>query len=306
MESLKSNGKFGAYLGIFSVILIWGISPVLTSYMFDYYSACIYSSIVSLFSAICLMMFVSKNLKELRADYFKIAIPTGLFNSLASLLQKIGLNYTTPTSYAFLENLSCITVPVLLFILIKKKPNKLTVLSCVLCLIGAYVLSGMGFFSGFKMGIGEILCSLAGVFYGVNIAVTGVHAKRFNASLYVMIQMFVSFIFSALVAVVLNFVPINSPIEPIKFTFALQPILALILIAIIINAICWTVRTKAMKKVSPVAVAIVMPLSAVVTGVVSVIVGKDSLSPRLILGGVIILVATIISGIADKDGNETK
>ncbi len=39
-----------------------------------------------------------------------------------------------------------------------------------------------------SLGKGEIHCALAGLLYGVNIAVTGVYAKDFYAPMYVMID----------------------------------------------------------------------------------------------------------------------
>ena len=54
-----------------------------------------------------------------------------------------------------------------------------------------------------------------------------------------------------------------------------------------------------MKFVNPTAVSIIMPFSAVITGVSSVLYGMDELSFNLITGGTISLIAAIISGIAD-------
>ena len=60
-----------------------------------------------------------------------------------------------------------------------------------------------------------------------------------------------------------------------------------------------SIRTEALKYVNASVVAVIMPFSSVVTGVVAVCVGKDVFAPRLLLGGLAILTASILSGVGD-------
>jgi undecaprenyl pyrophosphate phosphatase UppP len=210
-----------------------------------------------------------------------------------------------------------VIVPILLFIIVRKRPHILTVAASLTCLAASFVLSDI-FSTGLSFGVADILNALAGIFYGVNIAFTGVFAKKFNASLYVMIQLFVQAISSMAVAVAFNFITFNgAPMD--KFIFTPNPwlIIGLCGIGILTNAICWTLRTVSMKYVSANVVAVIMPFSAVVTGIFSVIFGMDTISPALIIGaaqilslipgtsrsGVTILCALII-GISRPAGSE--
>ena len=177
-----------AYLGIVAVVFVWGLYPVFTSDLLGVYSGGAFTLASSLVSAVVLLPECLPKLKYIDRSYFKVAVPTGFVVGAANLLQKIGLTYTTPTRYAFLENLSCVVVPILLFLFIRKKPHPLTISASLLCLAGCFIMSGVSG-EGVSIGAGEILCALAGVLYGVNIAATGVFAVRMNAMLYVMIQM---------------------------------------------------------------------------------------------------------------------
>lgn len=298
----KLNKKVIAYIGLISVMLVWGISPILTGSLYEggRNSASITSFATSIFAMISLFFICIPHLKKLNKTYLKIAIPTGLFNSTASILQKIGLQYSTPTQYAFLENLSCVIVPILLFIFIKKKPGIFTILASVICLAGSFILTGM-ITSGFSLGIGEILCALAGIFYGVNIAGTGCFAKKLYAPLYVFIQMCVQVVVSLITALALNFISVNgTPLEAIAFSWKFTDLLIIFASGVFFTAICWVIRTNVMKYVATTAVAIIMPFSAVVTGIVSVIRGTDVLSLNLILGAVLGLIAAILSGFGDR------
>ena len=102
--TVLSHKRILAYGGIVFVVLIWGLYPIFTSDLLSYYSGGAFTFVSSLLSAVVLLPECLPKLKALNATYFKIAVPTGLFVAAANLLQKIGLQYTTPTQYAFLEN----------------------------------------------------------------------------------------------------------------------------------------------------------------------------------------------------------
>ncbi len=290
-----------AYLAIVFVIFIWGLYPILTADLLSHYSGGMFTFGSSLISAAALFCLCIPKLKKIDKTYLKVAVPTGFFMGLANLLQKIGLQYTTPTQYAFLENLSCVVVPILLFLFIRKKPGALTVTASVLCLGGCFILSGMDFSAGaVSFGKGEILCALAGVLYGVNIAATGVYAKKTDAMLYVMIQQWVNAAVAGIAAFALDKIKIGGvPIESAVFSFDIRRLLSLAGLVLGISTFGWIVRTEALKYVSASAVAILMPFSSVVTGFAAVCLGRDVFSLSLLFGGLLIFVSSVLSGLDD-------
>ena len=288
-----------AYLGIVAVVFVWGLYPVFTSDLLGTYSGGAFTLASSLVSAVVLLPECLPKLKYIDRSYFKVAIPTGFVVGAANLLQKIGLTYTTPTRYAFLENLSCVVVPILLFLFIRKKPHPLTVLGSVLCLAGCFIMSGVSD-EGVSVGVGEILCALAGVFYGVNIAATGVFAVRMNAMLYVMIQMWVNVAVSGIAAFALDRITVGGePIERFVFSWEWRHLLAVAVLVLAISTFGWIVRTEALKYVNAAVVAVIMPFSSVVTGIFAVLAGKDTFALPLLFGGLIILLSSVLSSVAD-------
>lgn len=297
----KNKSTLFAYLGIIAVVFIWGVIPTAKKALIgDHFSAAVYSAVTTFAAACVLLIISSKSLKLINKDYFKVALPTGLCVGAAALLQAIAYKYdASPTKQAFLENLSCVVVPILLFVFVKKKPSILTVLASITCLAASFVLGDV-FSTGLSFGIADILNALAGIFYGINIAFTGIYAKKFHAPLYVMIQLFVQAIVSAIIAVAFNFITYGGePMDKIVFTPDPWLILGLIGIGILTNAVCWTIRTTAMKYVSANVVAVIMPFSAVVTGIVSVILGMDTLSSTLLIGAALGLAASFMSSAGD-------
>ena len=297
-----------AYMGIIAVVFVWGLVPsVKKALISNSFSASIYSAITT-FSAACVLLLLSlKELKNLNKDYFKVAIPTGFCVCVGVIAQALAYNFdASPTNQAFLENLSCVVVPIILFVVIKKKPSTLSVVAIALCLASSMVLAGV-FENGLRFSTADMLNAIAGVFYGLNIAFTGIYAKKFIASLYVMIQLFVQALFSALLSIVFNFLVVGGNIvDPFVFTPNILLILAIVAMGILSNAVCWTVRTSAMKHVSANVVAVIMPLSAVITGLVAVMIGQDKPTLTLLIGALLGVVAGIICSIGDTKESRKK
>ena len=289
-----------AYSGIVAVVLIWGLIPSAKKALIgDSFSASIYSTITT-FSAACALLVMSwRQLKQLNRSYFKVAVPTGLCVGVAALAQALAYNFgASPTNQAFLENLSCVAVPIILFIAIRKKPSLLTVAASAVCLISSMILAGI-IGGSFGFCTADILNAIAGIFYGINIAVTGIYAKKYNAALYVMIQLFVQSVLCAVMTLAFNFLGTGAPIDPFVFTPDIWLILAVVGIGVITNSVCWTVRTTAMRYVSANVVAVIMPFSAVVTGVFAVLIGQDTASPSLFIGAALGLIASFMSAAGD-------
>lgn len=295
MTNVKT--KVGAYAALWFVVLVWGCCPLVNVYLNRSFSPTVLQILVSFTAALTLLIWNIPYLKELNRDYFRIALVTGAFNAIASLVQKIGLLYTTPANYAFLENLSCVTVPLLVWILAKTRPTKLNLLTCVLCLVGSYIISGA---AGISFSAGDMLCAAAGMLYGVNIAVTGIHAKKFRPSLYIFLQMAAGSVLSVGNALLLNAIQFNgAPIVPIQYSTHIPLLLVMAAYSIISNVVCWTLRTKAMQHIPATVVSVIAPLSAVVTAVLSVCLGTDTFSWQLLLGGGIGFLAAVLSSLED-------
>ena len=176
-----------SYIGLFLVVFVWGIGPLITLKLYDYYSPTIKLFFSEIILVISYLIMSHKHIHNFNIHYLTAGVVTGIFLAFANVTQKIGLMYTTPAKYAFLENLSCITVPITMYILVKKKPNIITVISSITCLISAFLISGMTTDSISGVGIGEMLCAISGLLYGFNIAGTSVYAKNLYAPLYLKI-----------------------------------------------------------------------------------------------------------------------
>ncbi|MBE6650354.1 MAG: DMT family transporter [Ruminococcaceae bacterium] len=286
---MVKNKRVMAYIGLFFVLFVWSLSPLFTYELQKFYSPTFKLAFGEFLLFFIYISMSAKHLKEFNISYIKVGIPTGFFLALANVSQKIGLNYTTPAKYAFLENLSCVVVPILMYFMIKKKIRPITVISAVMCLAGVFVLNGVRLDGGW--GIGEILCALAGVFYSFNIAGTAVYANKLHAPLFLAVQSVVGFTFNLILSFIFNF----TGIEKIVFPLDWKLITLMVLVVAISSGLCWPIRTNALKHISASTVAIIMSFSAFMTAIVSVAFGTDVLSLEMIIGGIAIVIAIILS-----------
>ncbi len=282
---VKKNNRTVYLLLLILVVCIWGISPNVSKFLLGHYSPAAKTMFTSFVSFVAMLCVCAKKLRLLNKEYFKIALPTGIFYSVACILQQVGLKTTTPTMYSFLENLSCLVVPLLVWQMTKKRPRIFQIIAAALCIFSVYILGGGSLFSG-GFGVGDLLCGLAGLFYGVNIAVTGVKAKNLDSGLYLLIQFGVHCIISTAYALLF---------EDIVFSFEIGHLALCIGITLVSGVLGWNLRTICLKHIDASLVAVIMPFSSVVTAIISVVVGNDVLTVNLVIGAVLGVLSALIS-----------
>lgn len=240
-----------------------------------------------------LLLLLGKNKEDIKNSYW-VCIPAGLILGAAYLFQFIGLGTTTPAKNTFLESFSCIAVPICMFILVREKPSLISCIAAFACLFGSLVLCGNGWdFSAIFTSptIGDILSCIGGIFFGIDIAFTKVFAKNRDSWVYVLIQLIVLTIMSFAYAL---------PFEDnLAFSWEWQNLLILLFLGIICTAVCWVLRTTSIRNVSAVTCAVLMPMSAVVAALTSIIFKMESFSWNVIAGGLIITASIILSGVYD-------
>ena len=291
--------KIVSIVALLLVVFLWGIAPVVSKYLFDnnYYSPALLVAVRGLLGALALLVVIllTKGFRDVSKAYL-ICIPAGLFLGAAYLFQFIGLESTTPAKNTFLENISCITVPLTMFILVREKPTWSSIIAAVACLIGSFVLCGNGWdFSAMFTAptMGDIFSAIGGVFFGIDIAFTKVFAKGKNPIVYVFFQLVILTIMSFAYAL---------PFEKgLAFSWSFPNIMILIFLGVVCTALCWLMRTDAIKNVSAVTCAVIMPMAAVIATITSIVFQIEEFSWNVVVGGLIITLAIIISGVYDAE-----
>ena len=298
--ALMKKIKIIALLVLIAVVIIWGVAPVVTKAIFDdkSYSPGILIAMRGVFAVIAMAILINKGFKKVNKSYL-ICIPAGIILAAAYIFQFVGLKYTVPSKNTFLENISCITIPVFMFLFVREKPTWNSLLSAAICVIGSVFLMGNGlnifhFFSGDTL-FGDGLSAIGGLFFGLDIAFTKVFSKDKDPLLYVFFQLVVM----TVVSFAYSFIFETSVFHEFAFSWSVIDLLQVVFLGVVCTAVCWAARAWAMKYASAVTVSVLVPLSAVVCSVLSISVGLEDFTWNLLIGGLIILLSIAVSAIFD-------
>ena len=295
--------KVIAFLVLIGVVLMWGIAPVASKAIFNdenpAYSPGMLIALRGLFAIIAMAAFINKGFKKINKSYLLTAIPAGIILALAYIFQFTGLKYTDPSKNAFLENISCITIPIFMFIFVREKPTWYSIIAAIICVIGSIFLIGNGFailhFFDNVTFLGDGLSAIGGLFFGLDIAFTKVYCKDKDPILYVFLQLCVL----TIVCFAYSFIFEGAVFHTIAISFNWLPVLEVIFLGVVCTAVCWVARAWAMKYIDALTVSLLVPLSAVVATTLSITFKMEKFNLNLLIGGLIILLSIAVSAIFD-------
>ena len=289
-----------AFITLLIVVALWGVAPVISKSIFDnkVYSPGILIALRGLFSIIAMAIIINKRFKKVNKSYL-ICIPAGIILAAAYIFQFVGLKHTVPSKNTFLENISCITIPIFMFIFVREKPTWYSVASALICVIGSLFLVGEGFdFLNFFASSdirGDGLSAIGGLFFGLDIAFTKVFCKDKDPLLYVFFQLVVL----TVITTGYSFIFEMNVFDEFAISFEILDILQVVFLGVVCTAICWVARAWAMKSIDAVTVSLLVPLSAVIASVLSICLKLENFTWNLLIGGVIILLSIAVSAIFD-------
>jgi drug/metabolite transporter (DMT)-like permease len=312
------NKRIIAFIVLLGVVVLWGMAPVASKAIFDAdppaYSPGMLIALRGLFSIVAMALFINKGFKKINKSYW-ICIPAGLILAAAYIFQFVGLKYTVPSKNTFLENISCITIPIFMFIFVREKPTWYSIVSALICVVGSLFLVGNGFdfLHFFRSGniLGDGLSAIGGLFFGLDIAFTKVFCKDKDPLIYVFLQLCVL----TVVSFIYTFAFEGAVFHEMHFTIDWLPVLEVVFLGVICTAVCWVARAWSMKTIDAVTVSVLVPLSAVVASVLSIAFKMEEFTWNLLIGGLIILLSIAVSAIFDYrkgckstaiDNNENK
>ena len=302
MAEHKPNIRLLSLLGMILVVILWALAPLAGKYLFNEnaYTPALLIACRGLISVLLLGLFLlfAGKFKKITKAYW-ICLPAGLILGGAYLFQFIGLESTSLSKNTFIESFSVIAVPLTMLLLTRKRPAWYSILAAIACFGGCFVLCGKGLdFSGMfsTPTLGDLYSAIAGFLFGVNIAFTKVFSKDKDPYVYVFIQLCIMTVIAFAYAL---------PFEQgLTFSWATPHIFTLLFLAIICTVGCWLLRTICIKNVSATTCAVLNPMSAVLATSLSMILRMEEFSWNVVLGGAIITLSILLSGI--KDAQEEK
>ena len=295
---MKKEIRIISFLVLVAVVALWGVAPVVSKTAFDSFSPGMLIALRGVLAIVTMAIIINKNFKKINKSYL-ICIPAGVFLALAYIFQFVGLKYTVPSKNTFLENISCITIPLFMFIFVREKPTWYSIASALICVIGSLILVGNGFdFANFfRSGslLGDGLSAVGGLFFGLDIAFTKVFCKGKDPLIYVFLQICVM----TVIAFIYAFVFEGQVFHVLEYAFDIRSVLMVVFLGVICTAVCWVSRAWAMRYVDAMTVSLLVPLSAVVASILSIAYMIEEFTLNLLVGGLVILISIALCAIFD-------
>ena len=299
-RAMNKEIRIVSFLVLVAVVALWGVAPVVSKAAFDrgMFSPGVLIMLRGAVSIIAIAIVINKGFKKVNKSYL-VCIPAGIILAVAYIFQFVGLEYTHPSKNAFLENISCITIPLFMFILIREKPKWYSIMAALLCVAGSLILVGEGFNFGnfFKSGSlkGDGLSAIGGLFFGLDTAFTKVYSKGKDPLLFVFFQICVMTVLATGYAFIFE----GQVFKTFTISFDIVPVLIVIFLGVVCTAVCWVCRAWAMRYIDAVTVSLLVPFSAVVASILSIAFELEDFTLNLMIGGLIIIVAVSISAYFD-------
>jgi drug/metabolite transporter (DMT)-like permease len=206
----------------------------------------------------------------------------GLLYGVAQLLQTVGLAHTAASISGFLTGLYVVATPLLGALIMKQKISRTAWLAAVLATTGLAVLS----LRGFSIGYGELLTCLAALIYAGHIVALGRLSVPGMALGLSVVQLSVITILCALAAWLSG-----SSGRGIQLPGTVADWLILIYLAVIAGALTMVLQTWAQARVESSRAAVLMAMEPVWAAAFAVALGGESVTERMVIGGLAIVTA---------------
>ena len=297
---MKNKSQVFADIRLVIVAVIWGSGFIATEYAFDAHMDT--SLIMALrFSMAALILFFTsiKQLNTITKRELKNGFIAGCILFLGFYLQTKGQYLTTVSNSAFITATNVIMVPFIVWSITKKHPPVKSFILALVTLIGVGILtiSPKEGFSSFNFG--DLLVFGSAIAFASHIAYLGVAVQDSNPKFITLIQLTTAAILSSVVLVSFD---INT-LQSVEWKGGLA---AVAYLGILCTCLCFFMQTSAQKYTTASKTGIILSLEGFFGTLFSVILALEPLTSKIVLGGIVILSAVILTEVNIKNKTNTK
>ncbi|MFT3888070.1 MAG: DMT family transporter [Arachnia sp.] len=220
-------------------------------------------------------------LSRLTGRQWLVGLGIGVVYGLAQIAQTVGLQSTAASVSGFITGTYVVLTPVVLWVAFRVRVSAGTWAAIALATVGLGVLSLTGL-SG--VGVGEGLTLLGAALYAVHVVVLDRHASAMDAPALATVQ---------LIGVALTCAVFGVP-DGIQLPADGGVWGAVLYTAVLAGIVTMALQTWAQRHLNPARVVLLMTFEPVFASAFAIAFGGESLSWRLLLGGSLVLAATLL------------
>jgi drug/metabolite transporter (DMT)-like permease len=231
-------------------------------------------------ASVAMLLAAPRALARLSRESRRHAAVLGLLYGVAQILQTAGLAHTPASVSGFVTGLYVVATPLFAALILRTRITRLTWGAVLLATTGLGVLT----LEGLSVGYGEAITFVAALLYALHIVGLGAWSRPEEALGMSILQiMMISAV--CLVATAPNgmVLPSSGP-----------DWLSVVYMALVAGALAMLAQTWAQAHLSPTRSAIVMSMEPVFATFFAVLLGGESLTGRMLLGGAMVLAAMLV------------
>jgi drug/metabolite transporter (DMT)-like permease len=275
-----------ATLALLAMTACWGTTFFLIKDLLDRVPVLDFLAVRFAIACVALVVLAPRALGRLSRESRRTAVVLGLLYGLAQILQTAGLAHTPASVSGFITGMYVVCTPLFAALLLRQRITVVTWGAVGLAMVGLGVLT----LSGFSVGYGEALTFCAALLYALHIVGLGAWSRADDAMGMTIVQLAVitavCFAASAPGGIVL---PDNG-----------RDWLSVVYMAVFAGALALAGQTWAQAHLPPTRTAIIMSMEPVFAAFFAVLLGGESLTGRMLVGGLLVLSAMLVVELAPR------
>ncbi|WP_332645727.1 DMT family transporter [Lysinibacillus sp. 54212] len=275
--------KYKGELLMLITAVMWGSGFVGMAIGLEHWSVMQLMALRFTLATILLAVIFNKKLRLISKSVFWKGSILGTILFIAFALQTLGLEYTTPSKNAFLTAINVIIVPIIAYVIYKRRFDRYEILAAFIAIVGIGFLSLQG---SFTMNLGDILSILCAVAFAFDIFYTNVFVKKEDALALTIVQFFTASILSLIGVLALGEIPTSASTEGIVM---------IVYLAVFCTLVAYACQNIGMQYADPTKSALILSTEAIFGTLFSVVLLSEVLTGRMILGACLIFIAIIVA-----------
>ena len=272
-----------AKLALFLTAVLWGSTFTIGKLAAEVFSPSFIIALRFLVASIALLIAAWPRRGELDREYWTGGFWMGLTLFISYILQVGGLALdTSPGKSAFLCTTYSVMVPFLYWFVTKERPKLRHILCVFLCLGGVGILSLSG---GWGMSAGDILTVLSGVPCAFNIVISAMVCRNRNVLLLTTVELWVVTVLAWVFVFFGRDFPASYPLGALG---------GIVYLGLIATALCLYMQSYGLKYAEPAIAGMLLGLESVFGVVFSVIIYRETVTPRMLVGFGVIFTAILL------------
>ena len=275
-----------ATLALLAITAAWGSTFFLTKDLVTRVPVLDYLAVRFAIASLAVFLIFPKAVGRLSPQTRRSAVVLGLLYGVAQMLQTTGLTTTAASVSGFVTGTYVVATPIFAALLLRHRIGAITWGAVALAMVGLGVLT----LSGLSIGYGEALTFVSALLYALHIVGLGAWSNALEAMGMTIIQL-------AVITVVCFVATIPDGVVLPSTTGDWAAVLYMALVA---GALTMAGQTWAQAHLPPTRTAIIMSMEPVFATFFAVLLGGESLTVRMLIGGVLVLAAMLIVEITPR------